>query len=362
MNPRDGREKFRPSGRGGRETQIADQVHCVTDRANPTRVNLVLALMSISQRKPDERALRFLKLCLARQHDCSDEEVASTEGLSPVALYRQLAMDGFPVCPACGDLHPDQEHRQRHTRQKRKAKAGGGKTLELNVAKAIPLFERALEVLREGLGGLDRLRLYLQDVDARDNENDNKRFVVRHRLYGTKDKTVLPDGLEGESVLEYRREQIEPQDPKYWRALCEEHKLDPEKVNSVMVPIDHDRRDGASPTPPEYLVAQIANHVLTGGDVEELLEALHPRRQVAPPRTRGRGNHRILGTKGGATFGMGVHAHPPSHRLLAPAPLPLLLQRSKSIVRSRGPGSKRSVGVLSSVGGVNRGKAKGRGN
>lgn len=234
-------------------------------------------LMSIPQRKPDERALRFLKLCLARQRDCSDEEVASTEGLSLVALYQQLAIDGFPVCPECGDLHPDQEHRKRHTRQKRKAKAGGGKTLELNVAKAIPLFEKALEELREGLGGLDRLRLYLQDLDPRDNENNNKRFVVRHKLYGAKDKKVLPDGLEGESVLEYRREQIEAEDPEYWRALCEEHGLDPEKTNSVMVPVDHDRLDGAAPTPPEYLVAQIANHVLTGGDVEELLEVLHPR-------------------------------------------------------------------------------------
>ncbi len=124
---------------------------------------------------------------------------------------------------------------------------------------------------------LERLRLYLEDVGPRGDENGNNRFVVRHTLYGAKDKAVLPDGLEGESVLEYRREQVEPQDPEYWRALCEEHGLDPEKVTSVMVPVDHDRRDGASPTPPEYLVAQIANHVLTGGDVEELVEALHPR-------------------------------------------------------------------------------------
>jgi hypothetical protein len=59
--------------------------------------------------------------------------------------------------------------------------------------------------------------------------------------------------------------------------LCEEHGQDPEKVNSVRVPVDHDRRDGASSTPPEYLVAQIVNYVLTGGDIEELLDALHPR-------------------------------------------------------------------------------------
>jgi len=72
-----------------------------------------------------------------------------------------------------------------------------------------------------GVGGLDRLRLYLEDVGPRGNENDNKRFVVRHRLYGAKDKTVLPDGLEGESVLEYRREQIERPDSSNepWKPL-----------------------------------------------------------------------------------------------------------------------------------------------
>jgi hypothetical protein len=224
-----------------------------------------------------ERVQRFFKLCAARESGRRDETVASDYGLSPAALYWQLATDGYPVCPEYGDLHPDQRHRQAHVRQKRKARAEGGEAAEIRVANAVSLFERALERLREGLGGLDRLRLYLQDVDPRGNENGNKRFVVRRRLYGAKDKTALPEGLEGESVLEYRREQIEAEDPRYWRALCEEHGLDPEKTNSVMVPVDHDRRDGASPTPPEYLVAQVANHVLTGGDVEDLLEALHPR-------------------------------------------------------------------------------------
>jgi hypothetical protein len=224
-----------------------------------------------------ERVRRFFALCAARNEGRPDETVARDYGLSSAALYRQLADDGYPVCPECGALHPDQRHRQAHAPQKRKARAGGGEAVQIRVADAVPLFEGALERLREGLGGLDRLRLYLEDVDPRDNENDNKRFVVRHGLYGAKDKTVLADGLEGESVLEYRREWIEPQDPGYWRALCEEHGLDPEKTDSVMVPVDHDRRDGASPAPPEYLVAQIANHVLTGGDVEELLEALHPR-------------------------------------------------------------------------------------
>ena len=237
--------------------------------------------MSGTPSADSDRVQRFFKLCAARESGRRDETVASDYGLSPAALYRQLATDGYPVCPECGALHPDQRHRQAHVRQnmrqKRKARAGGGEAVEIRVANAVPLFERALERLREGLGGLDRLRLYLQDVDPRDSETGNKRFVVLHGLYGVKDKTMLPEGLEGESVLEYRREQIESQDPEFWRALCEEHGLDPEKVNSVKVPVDHDRRDGASPTPPEYLVAQVANHVLTGGDVEELLEALHPR-------------------------------------------------------------------------------------
>ena len=224
-----------------------------------------------------ERVRRFLALCDARNSGRRDETVASGFGFSPETLYRRLATDGYPVCPECGHLHPDQSHRQAHVRQKRKARTEGGEAVEIRVANAVPLFEKVLERLREGLGELERLRLYLQDVDPRDSETGNKRFVILHRLYGLRDKTVLPEGLEGESVLEYRREQIEPQDREYWRALCEEHGLDPEKEASVMVPVDHDRPDGASPTPPEYLVAQVANHVLTGGDVEDLLEALHPR-------------------------------------------------------------------------------------
>jgi hypothetical protein len=111
-----------------------------------------------------------------------------------VALYRQLAIDGYPVCPECGALHPDQQHRQGHVRQKRRARANGGEAKEIAIANAVPLFERALERLREELEGLDRLRLYLQDVNPRDNENDDKRFVVRQRLYGVKDKTALPGG------------------------------------------------------------------------------------------------------------------------------------------------------------------------
>ena len=42
-----------------------------------------------------------------------------------------------------------------------------------------------------------------------------------------------------------------------------------------MEPMDYDRPEGASPVPPQPLVAHVSNHVLTGGDVEALLEALH---------------------------------------------------------------------------------------
>jgi hypothetical protein len=210
------------------------------------------------QRKPNQQDLQYAQLCVARENDLPDAQIAGKYGLSPEALYRELSEGGLPVCSECGALHPDREHRSAHAARERKARAAGGEAVEITVADAVPLFERALVKLREGLGGLDRLRLYLQDLDPRGSENGNKRFVVRYRLYGAEDRTVLPEGLEGESVRVYWREQIEPQRPGYWRALCEEHGLDPEEVNSVRVPVDHDRRDGASPTPPEHLVAQIA--------------------------------------------------------------------------------------------------------
>lgn len=229
-----------------------------------------------TQWKPGNEDLQYLELCAARKNDQADEVLAGKYGLSPTALYRKLADGGLPVCTECGALHPDQEHRREHAVRKRRTRASGGKTLEIHVANAIPLFATAVEKSRTDLERSDRLRLHLQDTDPQDPERVDKRFVCQYKLYGVKDKLVLRGGLEGESVLAYWREQIEPQDPEYWRDLCEEHGLDPE-VNVVMVPADHDRLDGASPTPPEYLVAQIANYVLTGGDIEALLDALHPR-------------------------------------------------------------------------------------
>ncbi len=103
-----------------------------------------------------ERVQRFLKLCAARDSGRPDETAASDYRLSRAALYRQLAIDGYPVCPECGALHPDQRHRQAHARRKRKARAEGGKAVEIRVADAVPLFGRALERLREGLGGAGR--------------------------------------------------------------------------------------------------------------------------------------------------------------------------------------------------------------
>jgi hypothetical protein len=224
------------------------------------------AIPSMSlQWEPDERDIRYLDLCTVRLHGRDDEEVAKKYGLPLEALYQQIANDGFPVCPECGGLRPNEEHRREHAARKRRARQGGGDSVEIPMANAAPLFEKAGEKWREDIEEIRRLQLHLE----------GGRFVVRHKLKGARDKAILESGLEGESVRVYWRDKV---DPGFWRSLCKEHGLDPDdsERTHVMIPTNLDRQEGASPTPPRSLRAVIAYDVLTGGDVEEWLAAIHP--------------------------------------------------------------------------------------
>ncbi len=214
----------------------------------------------------DERALRFLKFCTGRHNGLSDAQTAKSLHFgSPKDLYRQLANDGYPVCRACGELHPGEYHRREHLTSSRRARSSGDEEVQVPIANAIPLLGRVAEKIREKVEELRRLRVRLR----------TRRFVTRYQLHGAKNAQGPKNRLQGESVQAYWREDVEPEAPDFWRSLCESHGLDPTKENVVMVPIDYERPDGASTTPPEPLIALIAAHVLTGGDVEELLAALH---------------------------------------------------------------------------------------
>jgi hypothetical protein len=224
-------------------------------------------ILSMSVKKDlGERTSRFIRFCSGRSKGLPEEQTAKTLGFErPKDLYRQLAIDGYPVCRICGELHPGEYHRREHITSNRRARGSGGEGVEVPIANAIPLLGRAAEKIGEDVEELGRLRVRLHA----------RRFVTKYRLRGGKNAQGPKNRLQGESVYAYWREQIEPEDPDSWRSLCESYGLDPTQENVVMVPTDYDRPDGAATAPPEPLVALIAAHVLAGGDVEELLAALH---------------------------------------------------------------------------------------
>jgi hypothetical protein len=71
-------------------------------------------------KKCDERALRYVKLCVFRQQGVEKDRIAQEElGYgSPEALYRELSQDGFPLCTVCGETPAPTDHCKR----KRKAR------------------------------------------------------------------------------------------------------------------------------------------------------------------------------------------------------------------------------------------------
>jgi hypothetical protein len=81
------------------------------------------------QKNPDSRDLRYLQFVTDRMNGHSDEQIANKliSG-PPTSLYRQLANDGYPVCPACGAAPIDKKH---PCKSKRQPGLGTGKSSEL---------------------------------------------------------------------------------------------------------------------------------------------------------------------------------------------------------------------------------------
>ena len=67
----------------------------------PTKVRLRCSYDRMPK-KPDERALRYVKFCVLRQQGAEEDWIAQKLGPgTPEALYKQLSQDGFPSCTAC---------------------------------------------------------------------------------------------------------------------------------------------------------------------------------------------------------------------------------------------------------------------
>lgn len=124
-----------------------------------------------------------------------------------------------------------------------------------------PPAQRAVELFRE------RLQALLVDVDKLEGREDvyqDGRFVAQHSKLGS--QLFLRYGLEGRTL--YSEDE--------WRELCQQYDQDPTEDSFVVMNVHSSFPVGASPQPPEPLTALIGVYALAGGDMETLLEALHP--------------------------------------------------------------------------------------
>jgi hypothetical protein len=217
------------------------------------------------QQQSDPRAERFVLLYVGRKKGLSEEKLAERLGFSgdPYTMYGELAHEGSPVCPRCGDLYPDEDHECRKLSTKgqvggRKARRGGGEAEELPpAADAIDLFQAAIDCLKDDLAYITHLEEELQDG----------RFLPT--LYYPKEAEMHPDV--------YVRELVSPE---RWEELCAEQGEDPDSTDTLYVHMDRRFVGKASPWPDMHLVRLIGAYLLCArswNEIELLLERLHRR-------------------------------------------------------------------------------------
>jgi hypothetical protein len=208
------------------------------------------------QKNPDSRDLLYLQFVTDRMHGHSDKQIANklVSG-PPTLLYRQLANDGYPVCPACGAAPIDKKH---SCKSKRQPGLGTGKSSELpDPSLASELFADTLRSL------LARVA----DIEPRHESSQDGRIV------GT-------DTFVGSLYLERRYERkgkvVENFSQEQWNELCARHGQNP-TVEGFWVEGDGLKRAaGAARHPAELLTTLIGVYALADGDMDQLLETLYP--------------------------------------------------------------------------------------
>jgi hypothetical protein len=207
------------------------------------------------QKYPDSRDLRYIQFVTDRMNEDSDVQIAKqlVSG-PPTLLYRQLANDGYPVCPACGAAPIDKKH---SCESKRQPGPGTGKSSELpDAAQASELFADTLRSLLASLA----------DLEFRHERSQDGRIV------GT-------DTFVGPSYLSRRYERngkvVENFTEEQWNDLCARHGQNPTVDGFWVEGGGLKRAAGAARHPAEPLSTLIGVYALAGGDMNRLLEKLY---------------------------------------------------------------------------------------
>ncbi len=226
----------------------------------------------MSIQKKDATVERYLQYYLLRRNDeYNEEQVATKLGFaSHTTLYKQLAQDGFPVCPVCGETPTDPKHCKR-----RKPRHQDEKIVKLPpAADAISLFERVIGRPRDEeeqqniwarfATGLHKL---YEDLMHLDEELHGKRFVS-NKVYRNENDPPFEGTLRREDFSEEQWARICAEFGQYYSTDKFTYYDTPEAPTMVT--------QGASKNPWRGLTVLISTYLLMGRPVEPLLDVLHP--------------------------------------------------------------------------------------
>jgi hypothetical protein len=208
------------------------------------------------QKNPDSRDFRYLQFVTDRMYGHSDKQIANklVSG-PPTLLYRQLANDGYPVCPACGAAPIDKKH---SCESKRQPGPGTGKSSEL------PDTARASELIADTLRSL---LASVADLEFRHERSQDGRIVGTDTFVGPSYLSRRYD-WKGKVVENFSEEQ--------WNDLCARHGQNPTVEGFWVEGGGLKRAAGAARHPAEPLTTLIGVYALAGGDMDRLLETLYP--------------------------------------------------------------------------------------
>jgi hypothetical protein len=211
----------------------------------------------------EEKARRFLRVYVLRsQTQSTEKQIANELGFeSPGMLYKQLELDGSPVCGVCGLLYPGPDHPKEHKdkRKKRQPGVGGGHRIRLPNARAARyLFYQSLDSLNDFIAFVDSEESWLEG-NLEEGRFKGKHFIT-HRV-----------DHDAQEVA--RREEFTEEE---WKELCEQRGGDPDS-DHIVLSKGEASPSGVSRTPSHFLTTLIATYALAGIQlIAPLIEALHP--------------------------------------------------------------------------------------